>query len=72
MVFSFSSMSPKLSNPTPKDLDETLQAINHRIDDLISIHENLESTIEANNQAVVLQLGQINTNHNNLETIWNG
>ncbi|XP_058757342.1 uncharacterized protein LOC131630580 [Vicia villosa] len=64
-------MPPKLTNPTPKDIEDTLQATNQRIENLISTHENLESSMEANNQAVALQLGQIHNNHTTLETTMN-
>ncbi|XP_058733853.1 uncharacterized protein LOC131605523 [Vicia villosa] len=64
-------MPPKPANPTPKDIEDTLHATNQRIENLISTHENLESSMEANNQAVSLQLGQIHTNHTNLESTMN-
>ncbi|XP_058777144.1 uncharacterized protein LOC131651501 [Vicia villosa] len=58
-------MPPKPSNPTPKDLEESIQHTNLRLDDLILSNKFLESTMESNNQSITEQLDQMD---NNLES----
>jgi len=48
-------MSPKPTNPTPKDLDEVIQSTNQRLDELI----------QTNQQTMNTQLGQMHSHIDN-------
>jgi hypothetical protein len=52
-------MPPKITNPTPKDLDDAIQATNQRLDELI----------QSNQQSMNAQLGQTHTKMDNQDQL---
>lgn len=57
-------MPPKKYNTNPKDLDESLQHTNLRLDDLILANRNFESAMEQDNQNMARQISDLDNNVN--------
>lgn len=55
-------MLPNKDNTNPKDLDESIQHTNLRLDELILANHNLESVMEHENQTLAKQIGELDNN----------